>query len=55
MKQAMISGLLVAVLQGCATSPLYENDPSSGYGTVPRDEMGEPIWERVQPRETNET
>lgn len=46
---------LFGMLQACATSPLYEEDPSSGYGTVPRDNMGEPIWDKVKPRGANET
>lgn len=45
--------LLLGLLQACATSPLYKENPSSGYGTVPRDNMGEPIWDKVQPREAN--
>ncbi|MEM6681658.1 MAG: hypothetical protein AAF607_05405 [Pseudomonadota bacterium] len=42
------------VLAACATSPLYEEDSSSGYGTVPRDGMGEPIWTKIEPREPSE-
>lgn len=42
----MAMSIFVA-FSSCATSPLYKADPSSGYGTVPRNEMGEPIWEEV--------
>ena len=46
---------LLLTLAACATSPLYRDDPSSGYGTVPRDELGEPIWDLIEPKEGHET
>ncbi|MEM1021349.1 MAG: hypothetical protein ACFBZ9_07590 [Sphingomonadales bacterium] len=48
LKRHICLALFMGTVSACATSPLYENDSAAGGGTVPRDEMGEPIWSKVE-------
>ncbi|MGD8325504.1 MAG: hypothetical protein PVF65_01185 [Sphingomonadales bacterium] len=49
LKNIMIATVLATGLSACA-SPLWTgNEGAQSPGTVPRDENGEPIWDKVHP------
>ncbi|MFZ5609026.1 MAG: hypothetical protein ACOY99_05395 [Pseudomonadota bacterium] len=47
-KALVVSCFLAMGLAGCA-SPLFVDGATGAPGTVPRDEMGEPIWDQIAP------
>lgn len=45
-----LAALMLASLTACGGSRLFTNDGAVHTpGSVPRDEMGEPIWDRIKP------
>lgn len=50
MRTTFLIFLIPLAASACAPSPLYLAKPGAGTpGEVPRDERGNPIWERIPP------